>query len=323
MARIRTIKPSFFTSESVAALPLRARLTWIGLWTHCDDKGRCRDNERLVKAAVWPLEDEILAQDVEEDLAVLAARGRVLRYLVDGQRYLQIVGWKDHQKINRPAESELPAPPVDPPSGGHSVSPHGVLSEPSVSLHGKKTDPGVGVAVSAGQTLFSEPSVSLHGGLTEGSPWEVEVEVEVEEGREPKPSEADASGASAPSDQQPALALVPTAPQSEAPDPPPTPPKITGQTVVQAWVDACRGNGTEPSNAQRGQVGRTAGELLKKNDPQRVLTAAQTAGAKGYPSIDRELTTMAARSNGRHNPTRQHQPYRNPSNDSAYLEGIQ
>lgn len=40
MAKIRSIKPDFFTSEDVSALPLRARLTWIGLWTHCDDHGR-------------------------------------------------------------------------------------------------------------------------------------------------------------------------------------------------------------------------------------------------------------------------------------------
>lgn len=49
MARIRTIKPSFFRSEDVAALPLRARLLWIGLWTQCDDQGRTKDNKQLIK----------------------------------------------------------------------------------------------------------------------------------------------------------------------------------------------------------------------------------------------------------------------------------
>jgi hypothetical protein len=42
MPRIRSIKPDFFKSEDVAALPLRARLLWIGLWTQCDDHGRTR-----------------------------------------------------------------------------------------------------------------------------------------------------------------------------------------------------------------------------------------------------------------------------------------
>jgi len=39
MARIRTIKPSFFTSLTIADLGLAERLTFIGLWTHVDDEG--------------------------------------------------------------------------------------------------------------------------------------------------------------------------------------------------------------------------------------------------------------------------------------------
>ena len=58
MARIRSIKPEFFTSEVIASLPLSARLTFIGLWTYVDDNGVGLDNERLILAAVWPLEDE-------------------------------------------------------------------------------------------------------------------------------------------------------------------------------------------------------------------------------------------------------------------------
>jgi hypothetical protein len=70
---------------------------------------------------------------------------------------------------------------------------------------------------------------------------------------------------------------------------------ITAQNVISAWVDACRGNGVEPSKAQISQVGKTAKELLVGNDPGLVLAAAKSAGAKGYPSIDRELTVLAGR----------------------------
>lgn len=110
MARIRTIKPSFFASEDVSALPLRARLTWIGLWTHCDDQGRCKDNVRLIKAAVWPL-DDVSLRELEEDLDTLAGAGRIVRYESDGQRCLAVVNWDAHQVINRPTPSKLPAPP--------------------------------------------------------------------------------------------------------------------------------------------------------------------------------------------------------------------
>ncbi len=114
MARIRSIKPGFFTSEDVSELPLRARLTWIGLWTHCDDQGRAKDNVKLIKAAVWPL-DDVSLREVEDDLATLAAHGRIVRYEVDGRRYLVVVNWHDHQKPNRPTPSKLPAPPASLP----------------------------------------------------------------------------------------------------------------------------------------------------------------------------------------------------------------
>lgn len=107
MPRIRTIKPSFFRSEDVAALPLRARLTWIGLWTHCDDQGRTKDNARLIKGDIWPLDDVSLA-DIEEDLETLAAHERIVRYTVGGRRYLAIVNWHDHQSIQKPTPSKLP-----------------------------------------------------------------------------------------------------------------------------------------------------------------------------------------------------------------------
>ena len=109
MARIRTIKPDFFTSETVSALSFRARLTWIGLWTHCDDLGRSRDNVKLIKAAVWPL-DNVSLRDVEEDLIELEKNGLLFKYEVDGRSYLQITAWAEHQKVDRPSKSPFPGP---------------------------------------------------------------------------------------------------------------------------------------------------------------------------------------------------------------------
>lgn len=121
MARIRSIKPSFFQSDDVSALPLRARLTWIGLWTHCDDAGRAKDHLRLIKAAIWPLDNVSLA-DIEEDLSTLARHGRIVRYEVDGQRFLAVTNWS-HQRIDKPTPSRLPGP--------HSPNGTGSLQEDS------------------------------------------------------------------------------------------------------------------------------------------------------------------------------------------------
>jgi len=134
MARIRTIKPSFFQSDDVSVLPLRARLTWIGLWTQCDDQGRTKDHARLIKAAIWPLDNVSLA-DIEEDLTELAARGRIVRYAVGDQRYLEITNWSVHQAIQKKTPSRIPAPsrsspvvlpePSDSPTSGKGMEGNG------------------------------------------------------------------------------------------------------------------------------------------------------------------------------------------------------
>lgn len=110
MARIRSIKPTFFKSLDVSALPLRARLTWLGLWTQCDDHGRFQDIQRLIKAELWPL-DDVSLRDVAEDLEVLTDHGRIVRYTVGGRDYLAVQNWHHHQSINRPGKPKYPAPP--------------------------------------------------------------------------------------------------------------------------------------------------------------------------------------------------------------------
>lgn len=128
MARIRTIKPDFFTSLTVTQLPVAARLTFIGLWTHVDDEGRCVAEARLIAAAVWPLDDNIAAATVAGHLDDLERLGLIARYTVNGRPYLQVCGWHEHQRINRPTESKIPPPEeADEPS----PEPHTLLSEDS------------------------------------------------------------------------------------------------------------------------------------------------------------------------------------------------
>lgn len=108
--RIRTIKPAFFRSYDVVPLTYRARLTWIGLWTYVDDEGRGRDDARIIKGELWPLEDEVTWQEVESDLTELSRSAHVVRYEVSGRRFLAIPTWSEHQVISRPTKSKFPAP---------------------------------------------------------------------------------------------------------------------------------------------------------------------------------------------------------------------
>ncbi|MFB7030864.1 MULTISPECIES: hypothetical protein [unclassified Streptomyces] len=112
MARIRTIKPEAFTSESLAEVSVEAERTFFGLLTQADDHGRHRDNAAIIAGLLWPLRSEHTSVHVEDDLHQLANAGLVCRYTgCDGRRYLHIVTWSDHQKIDKPSQSRLPSCP--------------------------------------------------------------------------------------------------------------------------------------------------------------------------------------------------------------------
>ncbi|MCF6764039.1 hypothetical protein, partial [Pseudomonas fragi] len=100
MARIRTIKPEFWTSEQVMECSPLARLLFIGVWNFCDDAGNHPMSAKTLKALVFP-GDDITSAKVAELLAELSTNGLIDLYEVSGKEYLHVSGWK-HQKIDRP-----------------------------------------------------------------------------------------------------------------------------------------------------------------------------------------------------------------------------
>jgi hypothetical protein len=108
MGRIRTIKPEFPQSESVGKLSRDARLLFIQLWTIADDEGRCRAASRMLASLLYPYDDDV-SRLIDGWLDELEKNGQVRRYEVDGSTYLEIVKWLDHQKIDRPSKSKMPA----------------------------------------------------------------------------------------------------------------------------------------------------------------------------------------------------------------------
>ncbi|MFG3199842.1 hypothetical protein ACGFYT_27335 [Streptomyces sp. NPDC048208] len=110
MARIRSIKPEAFVSESLAGVTVEAERTFFGLLTQADDHGRHRDNAAIIAGLLWPLRAEHTSVHVEDDLQQLANAGLICRYTgCDGRRYLHIVTWSQHQKIDKPSQSRLPS----------------------------------------------------------------------------------------------------------------------------------------------------------------------------------------------------------------------
>lgn len=104
MARIRTIKPDFFFDEGIASLPHPVRLLFIGLWCLADKEGRLEDRPRFIGAQLFPYEKP----DIDAMLDKLCPEWMV-RYEVDGKKYIQINTFTKHQRIgNREPESVLP-----------------------------------------------------------------------------------------------------------------------------------------------------------------------------------------------------------------------
>jgi hypothetical protein len=110
--RIRSIKPEFWTSEDIAALDWPTRLLFVGLWSYVDDNGVGRDNEKLIKADLFPLEEnprDTLAS-VSRGLQALCDGGQIARYTVEDKPFLYVNAWEAHQRIDRPNKARYPLP---------------------------------------------------------------------------------------------------------------------------------------------------------------------------------------------------------------------
>lgn len=109
-ARIRTIKPDFFTSEDVVALSPMARLCFIALLCAADREGRLEWRPVTIKLRFFPADNV----DIDALASEIEARGMLARYEADGTGYAQVVNFTKHQVVNnREAASIIPAPPAD------------------------------------------------------------------------------------------------------------------------------------------------------------------------------------------------------------------
>lgn len=108
MARIRSIHPGAPLDEDVATMTIAARYLWAMLPCHADREGRLKDSAFTLKAAVFPGDDV----DIESILGELAARRMILRYEVDGRRFIQIRSFARYQNPHKKeAASVIPPPP--------------------------------------------------------------------------------------------------------------------------------------------------------------------------------------------------------------------
>jgi len=120
MARIRTIKPEFWTDEAITECSLSARLLFIGMWNFADDRGNIERSARQLKMKIFPAD----LIDCEPLVHELLKQNLLIEYQVDDKKYLHIRTFTDHQIINRPSKTGLP-------EYNDSLKTHGGLTEDS------------------------------------------------------------------------------------------------------------------------------------------------------------------------------------------------
>ena len=112
--RIRSVKPEFWRSDSINDLGHFDRLFFIGLWSYVDDNGVGRDHVVNIAADLFAGDlsrdsRETLAR-VSESLSTLEKQNLIVRYTVEGEKYLAITTWKKHQRIDKPNKPRYPEP---------------------------------------------------------------------------------------------------------------------------------------------------------------------------------------------------------------------
>ncbi|MFI6689942.1 hypothetical protein [Streptomyces sp. NPDC050485] len=307
MARIRTIKPEAFISESLAQVSLAAERTFFGLLTQADDHGRFRDQGAVIAGALWSLRPEHGPLGVEDDLNQLDGAGLICRYEgEDGKRYLHIVTWAKHQKINRPSGSRCPACPRH--EGARftesSAPVHGALREQVVRPHGglredsgERREPSVS-RESAGQDGFSEPSPPRQGGLMEGAvnPHRPDLGPRILDLGSPPVGSA------------------------SAPAPHTISGSVSAKDLVGEYVASCE---HRPPSDVLGRLGKVIGKLLGEGiAPDHIRAGMDRMHAKGLsvgllPSLVNEAMNTPRAATG----TAVHRPWTNPADVEAAYGG--
>ena len=131
MARIRTIKPEFFTSPDTAHVSHAARLLYIAMWSWADDHGRGELNAMQLRAFAFPEDDPWLdwaldhpAEEAPSEivgnsdgerrkfmglLAEVVGGFGIVVFEHRGRKFYEIPTWSKHQRTERTDVGREPA----------------------------------------------------------------------------------------------------------------------------------------------------------------------------------------------------------------------
>jgi hypothetical protein len=112
--RIRSTKPEFWRSKTIAAIPWEVRLVLKGLESYVDDNGVGKDDLALIAADVFPRDLAANPRDtlarLSEAISALSDAGLIVRYEVEDEDLVYIDRWKQQQRIDKPARGRFRRP---------------------------------------------------------------------------------------------------------------------------------------------------------------------------------------------------------------------
>jgi hypothetical protein len=140
MARIRNIKPDFYTHEDLNDLEnnfpeLRPMLVFSGLWNQCEYSGVFLWSTRKLKLAILPF----VEFDIEKSLTMLEKHGFILRYQNGGKNYGYVINFTKYQAISGSEKTAGLRYPL--PGDVNSKSNDVIMTEPGTTNDVTMTEP--------------------------------------------------------------------------------------------------------------------------------------------------------------------------------------
>ncbi len=163
MARIRSVKPEFWSSPNLPEDPW-ARLLYIAMWNWADDNGVGTANPRELLGFAFPNDEHLTVLDLRRMLVEIRRVFGVKFYEVAERPYYAIPSWEAHQKFDRRSKGKYPGPEeaesqIRWMKSEDSTESHESPSSPrsdSVAGTGEQGNRGTGISAPAARVSESE-----------------------------------------------------------------------------------------------------------------------------------------------------------------------
>lgn len=101
MARIRYIKPEFYSDTKLSEVSILGRYLYAGLFCQLDKQGITIDDSKFLKREIFPYDEDITIKKIDSLLDELVHNGRLSRFEYGGKKYLYCPTLKKHQKFHK------------------------------------------------------------------------------------------------------------------------------------------------------------------------------------------------------------------------------